>query len=327
MPTGSGAYIVHKTIERHLGNYEVVDFNPYWTLLPITLPFVASVGKASLVHTTPDYGFFFRRKKTPLILTFHSYVIDRDTRPFGSIAQQFHHATDLRFFTKLSMREATRVTAVSRFMAWMVRKDLGYTGHIDLIYNGIDAQLFRPNQVHRIPSTEIRVLFSGNPTKRKGANLLPLIADKLSKNICIYYTSGLRSGRPLPDHAACKCIGSVAYKDMPDLYRKMDILIMPTVREGFGLAVTEAMACGLPVVASNCSSIPELVDEGSGGFLCAVGDTVDFAKKINRLADSLLLRQEMGEYNRAKIEKYFTLDRMVQQYKDLFEKSLDRNNL
>jgi glycosyltransferase involved in cell wall biosynthesis len=52
-----------------------------------------------------------------------------------------------------------------------------------------------------------------------------------------------------------------------------------------------------------------------------------FVKKINRLADSLLLRQEMGEYNRAKIEKYFTLDRMVQQYKDLFEKSLDRNNL
>jgi glycosyltransferase involved in cell wall biosynthesis len=82
------------------------------------------------------------------------------------------------------------------------------------------------------------------------------------------------------------------------------------------------MACGLPVVASDCSSLPEQVDEGKGGFLCPVGDIDAFAEKINLLADSPKLRREMGEYNRAKVEKMFTLDRMIKEYQDLFQEVL-----
>ena len=79
-------------------------------------------------------------------------------------------------------------------------------------------------------------------------------------------------------------IGRVPHGEMPERYQQMDILLMPTVREGFGMAVAEAMACGLPVVASDCSSIPELVDDKKGGFLCPVGDTGAFADRINMLA-------------------------------------------
>ena len=102
----------------------------------------------------------------------------------------------------------------------------------------------------------------------------------------------------------------------------MDILLMPTIREGFGLAVAEAMACGRPVVASDCSSIPELIDDRKGGFLCPVGDVKAFAEKINILAESPNLRKEMGEYNREKVEKMFTLDRMINEYRALFEEVL-----
>ena len=62
----------------------------------------------------------------------------------------------------------------------------------------------------------------------------------------------------------------------------------------------EDMASGLPVVASNCSSLPEQIDEGKGGFLCPVGNIHAFAEKINILADSPPLRKEMGKYNRMK---------------------------
>ncbi|HOH18628.1 MAG TPA: glycosyltransferase family 4 protein, partial [Bacilli bacterium] len=99
-------------------------------------------------------------------------------------------------------------------------------------------------------------------------------------------------------------------------------LLFPTVREGFGLAAAEAMACGLPVVATDCSSLPELIDEGNGGFLCPLGDVDAFTYKINLLAENPQLRREMGEYNRAKVEKMFTLERMVNQYKELFEEVL-----
>ena len=67
---------------------------------------------------------------------------------------------------------------------------------------------------------------------------------------------------------------------------------MPTVREGLSLAVLEAMACGLPVVASACSSLPEQIDNGMGGFLCPVGDVVAFAEKIKLTGRNIL----KGEY-------------------------------
>jgi L-malate glycosyltransferase len=76
------------------------------------------------------------------------------------------------------------------------------------------------------------------------------------------------------------------------------------------------------VVATNCSSLPELVDEGKGGFLCGLGDVNDFAAKINLLAENKALRQEMGAYNRVKVEEMFTLNRMVSEYKELFEEVL-----
>ncbi len=109
---------------------------------------------------------------------------------------------------------------------------------------------------------------------------------------------------------------------MPELYRHADLLLFPTVREGFGLAAAEAMACGLPVVATDCSSIPELVVDGKGGFLCQTGNTEQFAARINELAESASLRRQMGEYNRARVEEKFTLQRMVNEYRTLFEETL-----
>jgi len=76
------------------------------------------------------------------------------------------------------------------------------------------------------------------------------------------------------------------------------------------------------VVATNCSSLPELIDEGQGGFLCGLGDVDDFAAKINLLAENEALRQEMGAYNRTKVEDMFTLSRMVAGYSELFEEVL-----
>jgi len=68
-----------------------------------------------------------------------------------------------------------------------------------------------------------------------------------------------------------------------------------------------------------------LIDGGKGGFLCPLGNVNSFAEKINFLADNPELRREMGEYNRVKVEKMFTLERMVAQYQELFEEVLSKN--
>jgi glycosyltransferase involved in cell wall biosynthesis len=186
----------------------------------------------------------------------------------------------------------------------------------------VDTNHFRPRPEKRNSQKEIRIFFSGNLTRRKGAHWLPEIARHLNKKIKIYYTQGLRTRNTLPDMPNLKSIGSIQFKDMPSHYLQMDLLLMPTVREGLSLSVMEAMACEIPIVASDCSSLPEQIDDGKGGFLCPVGDVKTFAEKINLLADSPQMRNEMGRYNRVKVEENFTIDKMIGAYQNLFEEIL-----
>jgi L-malate glycosyltransferase len=319
---GNGAYVIHKELEHALPGYRVLPYHPNWTLLPVCLPLAARIKRASLVHTTPDYAIFFARKKFPLVVTFHNYVLDPFMKQFSSKLQRIHYSITLRLFTQLAVKRADAITAVSRFTASLVRKDLGYTGPLPVIYDGVDTNRFCPSR-RSSSSDGVRVFFSGNLTLRKGAQWLLPIARKLDKNIRIFYTTGLRTHRLLASDNRLVPIGNVSHSEMPQRYQQMDLLIMPTVREGFGMAVVEAMACGLPVVASACSSIPELVDDNKGGFLCPVGDTNAFADRINILAASKKLRHDMGDYNREKSMREFSFDKMVEGYERLF--SLVRN--
>jgi L-malate glycosyltransferase len=322
MAWGNGAYILHKMIEKHIPNYTVKGYNPYLTIIPFSLPWAAPVKGADLIHTTPDYAAFFHKPSQPMVLTFHNYVLDRWMQNHSSWIQSLYYTTTLKLLSRMALKKAHALTSVSHYTARLVQEDLTTSEHIRVIYNGIDVDQFKPAASSPYSRKEVRVFFSGNLIRRKGAHWLPSIARGLGKNIRIYYTQGLRTQNNLAPNSKLQPLGPVPFKDMPNRYLQMDLLVMPSVREGFGLAVAEAMSCGLPVVATNGSAIPELIDEGKGGFLCPVGDVYAFAEKINLLADSPKLRHEMGEYNRAKVEKMFTLDRMVKEYQDLFQEVL-----
>ena len=322
MATGNGAYVVHCLLERHFANYRLVGYHPYLTLVPILLRAAVSCKGAKAIHCAPDYAIFHHTNSLPLIVTFHNYVLDRWMQSHSSWLQRLHYSTDLRLWTHMAVRKARYITAVSHFLANLIKQDLGLTKPVRVIYNGINVEHFKPQPGAKSGQKEINVFFSGNLTRRKGAHWLPAIARRLAPNVHIYYTSGLRTKNILASEKLLHPVGRIPYSEMPKRYGEMDILLMPTVREGFGLAVAEAMACGRPVVASNCSSIPELLDDGKGGYLCPIGDVASFAEKINILAESDNLRREMGEYNRAKAEKMFAHDRMVNEYGALFEQVL-----
>ncbi len=321
VPSGSGAMVIHQLLAEGLPAYDIIAYHPWRTLLPFSLCTLRPAKNSTIIHAPPDYAFFLKKKHSPLVLTFHNYVLDAWMRPYSSLFQNLHYMTDLRLWTKLSLRRATCVTAVSYFIADLVRNDLNLDNHsIPVIYNGIDTEHFRPHAFSTgYRSRPVKVFFSGNLTRRKGRQWLPAIADRLDKDILIYYTSGLRQKNRLPPRPNLIPVGPVKFEDMPRQYQEMDILLMPTVREGFGLSVAEAMACQLPVVASDCSAIPELLDDPKGGFLCPVGDVESFAASINTLAASPRLRKEMGQYNRAAAEKRFSVSRMICEYKQLFE--------
>lgn len=321
MATGNGAYVVHKLLEKGIPGYRVAPYNPWLTLFPPLVRVVGRTQKADLIHTTPDYAIWSMRPGVPSVITLHNYVLDPFMSAYSNALQRLHYRTDLRWFTNRAIEKATVLTAVSRFTADLALSDLKINRDIRIIYNGIDEKSFTPAE-NRRPGRKITVLVSGNVTERKGRQWIIPIADRLNEGIEIVYTKGLRTKSSLPPHPRLRCVGNIPYERMPELYRQADMLLLATVREGLPMAALEAMSCGIPVVATRCSSLPELIEDGVNGFLCTLGDVEDFSAKINLLADSPSIRKTAGQLNRARVEERFTLDQMVSNYRMLFENAL-----
>ena len=102
-----------------------------------------------------------------------------------------------------------------------------------------------------------------------------------------------------------------------------DVLLLPSEQESFGLAALEAMACEVPVIASNTGGIPEVVTDGETGYLSAIGDTAKMSRDAARLVRDADLRRAMGAASRrSAIERYST-DQVIPRYVEFYERILN----
>lgn len=101
-------------------------------------------------------------------------------------------------------------------------------------------------------------------------------------------------------------------KDVPALLSGADVFLLTSRWEGFPLAVLEAMAAGLPVVATAVDGTPEAVEDGGTGFLAATGDVDALAAHVVRLLTDAPLRERVGSAARARVLNRFTLARFCE---------------
>ena len=98
------------------------------------------------------------------------------------------------------------------------------------------------------------------------------------------------------------------HEDMPALYRELDLFVSSSHSEAMPLAMMEAMASGLPVVATRVGGVPDMVEHGQTGWLVAPGDFQDIASRCNTLLGDSALRRAMGERARARAAQQMGLD-------------------
>ena len=102
-------------------------------------------------------------------------------------------------------------------------------------------------------------------------------------------------------------------------YAAMDVFMLPTLREGFGVAFCEAMSMQIPVVATRIAPLTDVVTDALTGFLADAGDAEGFAAAAERLIVSPALRATMGQAGRLRVVEHFSVQRMVREHELLFD--------
>ncbi|MBW2310378.1 MAG: glycosyltransferase family 4 protein [Deltaproteobacteria bacterium] len=100
---------------------------------------------------------------------------------------------------------------------------------------------------------------------------------------------------------------------------QMDLFVLPSLREGLGIAAIEAMSCGLPVVASNVGGLPEVVKDGHTGYLVPPKDSVALGNAISQLLENPKQMVKMGQMGRLRFEEIFSSSKMIKNLENLYE--------
>jgi sugar transferase (PEP-CTERM/EpsH1 system associated) len=108
-------------------------------------------------------------------------------------------------------------------------------------------------------------------------------------------------------------------RDVPVLLQAFDAFVLPSRAEGISNTVLEAMATGLPIVATRVGGNPELVEHGVTGVLVAAGNPLALAAALRCYVEDAKRREAHGDAGRRRVLRHFTLERMAQAYQDLYE--------
>src|SRR5208337_2384607 len=192
--------------------------------------------------------------------------------------------------------------------------DLDY---VKTIHHGIDIKLFDFE-----PEPDDYLLFFGRIHHDKGAKEALEIARACNKKLILagiiqdenYYRQHIE---PHLDNDNAVYVGSADPVQRNHLLGKASVLLHPIqFNEPFGLSVIESMACGTPVIAFNKGSMPELIENGKNGFLVkTVNEAIEATAHINDIDRSDCRRH---------VEKYFTSDRMVEEYIQVYKTALEK---
>lgn len=112
--------------------------------------------------------------------------------------------------------------------------------------------------------------------------------------------------------------------DIPDIMRGLDCFVLPSLGEGISNTILEAMACGLPVIATAVGGNPELVQEGRTGHLVPAANPGALARAIIDLAQSPEKARAMGYAGRKRIEAQFSMTAMIDSYQKIYDHLLGR---
>ena len=278
-----------------------------------------------VVHGHSMYGWGAALSRTgPMVVTCHGTQLNEYRATRATTRDPNHTTTDYISYRmeRYAARRADAVIAVSEENRVDVVEQYGVPEErMRVIPNGI-----RPERFHQARPEGPTVLFVGRLHQRKGVDVLlramPRVLERVPEARLLVAGSGEREAQLRALHGeldlgdAVEFLGFVPDEDLPDLYASATVFTMPSLYEGFGIVMIEALASSVPVVAFATGGAPEVIEDGVNGHL-ADPDTL-----ADRLADVLedpARAAAMGRRGRELVEERYSWRAVARRTRSVYE--------
>jgi L-malate glycosyltransferase len=241
--------------------------------------------------------------------------------------------------TRFSIEQSDGVTSISEYLYRETLKEFGIKRPIEVIPNFVNCDLYTRKldpqlRAEWAPNAEPILMHLSNfrPVKRilDAIEIFALVREKMPARLVMIGDGPDRE----PAEALARTRG--VEKDVLFLGKQngikeklgqADLFLLPSQLESFGLAALEAMACEVPVIATNAGGVPEVVEHGVDGYLVEPGDVSMAAKYAIELLSRADRGREMGVRARADAKRRFCANDVIPMYERYYERVLENQNV
>lgn len=314
------------------GNY------PYWE--QISLPKIAKNDNCQLLHCTSNTAPLFL--SIPLVVTLHDIIyLEKSVKEIifgkGTNYQKFGNVYR-RLIVPTIIKNSKRIITVSEYERSRIANKFSLgCDKITAIYNGVsphfkkitdEVELNRVKEKYNLPEKFFLFLGNTDPKKntdgmlkalasyyKKGGDNIPLVIVDLEKEYIIEILKEINEENLIDKLVLPNYIPNV---DLPAIYSQATVFLYPSLRESFGIPMLEAMSCGVPVITSNTSSMPEVA--GEAALLADPFKPEDISELMIKLINDEVLQKnliEKGYLQSAKFTWKQMAETMLSVYKSL----------
>ena len=246
-----------------------------------------------------------------------NYVLTlQDGDPFTRVFNRWF-ILPFRFLLSYGFKHAVRVQAISHFLAkWSGRSDAV------VVPNGVDIGRFLNPKSRILNPNDVTLITTSRLVPKNGVGDIVEAMKFLPSAIKLKVIgSGVLESNLKLKIKNCKLedrvemLGDIKHDDIPKHLHSADIFIRPSLSEGQGISFIEAMAVGLPVIATPVGGISDFLIDGETGLFCNVNDPKSIAEQVNKLISDKLLRDRIIENARKMVREKYDWDLIAREMK------------
>ena len=316
-----------------------VDFAPIQPMYPPYIFNLFVYRYLTQIHKTRKFDLL--RVHSPYFVGPAACLFKKNHPEMPIIASYLHLEKNNKIFMyldKLLINNYDQIITISEFTKKELIKTFSFAENkIKVAYPGLNKmykpgpknqKLLKKNQI----KNEKILLFLGGLKPRKNPLFLLDVFKKLNRKdiVLIFAGEGSLKGslqikaKSLGIDGTVRFGGFIPEKDKTEHYNLADIVLLPSLKEGFGMIAAEAQACAKPVIVSDNSSLPEVINNNKTGFLAKTNDVGDWGKKITLLLDNEKMRNTFGKSAGDFVTQKFSWETNAKIHKQIFEQVLKK---